>query len=240
LLPGERKDLELKSQFSSSEDPPKVITLMAFDTEIVEIFGKELIQPSLAILKRVDQSPAVFWFSGSGEWWSQWYTLSLGPAPPGYSYEPGSVSYAVKEYHDRERSCGRWAQCELLRADNDDVAVRFSVQGHHEGSWTGDTNAQVRFTAWVQARYKLNESLKLSAADDALLEAKSVPVEPRPPVAAMPLRAILSFVGTAAYASTTLQMLNNEAAPRLPLRRLRELRHATKAICLIVSSLDLT
>src|ERR1035441_3546570 len=192
LVPGEAAMIGAKSRLHSRQGVlsviawlrqlrMKVISLMSSGVELVEIVAKEIIQPSERITQSLDQRPHPFWFSGQGEWWSDWYVLSLGSSPPGYKLDPSSARAIVSTaQNDHPRSCGYYTHCEWVHLSDEDVSARFSVMGHHKGDWTGDTNIAVRFKAKVSAEYTLIESIKLSAADFSVLEAKAVPKKPVP------------------------------------------------------------
>jgi hypothetical protein len=94
--------------------------------------------------------------SGLGEWWSPMYNLCLGAAAPHNRLKPGSVRMDLSsENPAHERSCGRWAVCNIYKHDDSDVCVQFQVQGHHESDGTQDGhNEVVMFNARLSASYE--------------------------------------------------------------------------------------
>lgn len=67
--------------------------------------------------------------SGFRKEFSQWYELSLGSAPDGYTLIPESAEYWLTG----DRQCGSWANCRWISRDDRDVRFAFSLQGHDEG-----------------------------------------------------------------------------------------------------------
>jgi len=64
--------------------------------------------------------------SGSGKEWSEWYQVSIGAAPAGYSVEK------TEFWLSGDRTCGAWAECKELAKDETHVEWQFRLQGHDE------------------------------------------------------------------------------------------------------------
>ena len=64
--------------------------------------------------------------SGSGKEWSEWYQVSIGAAPAGYSLEK------TEFWLSGDRTCGAWAECKELAKEETHVEWQFRLQGHDE------------------------------------------------------------------------------------------------------------
>ena len=64
--------------------------------------------------------------SGNGKAWSNWYQLSVGPAPAGFAVEKSEF------WLTGDRSCGAWAECKESKRGASGVMWEFRLQGHDE------------------------------------------------------------------------------------------------------------
>jgi hypothetical protein len=65
-------------------------------------------------------------WSGHGDAWSSWYTITSEPAPPRYALT------GVEFHLTGDRSCGAWAECKETTRDAKTVTWAFRMQGHSE------------------------------------------------------------------------------------------------------------
>jgi len=65
-------------------------------------------------------------WSGHGDAWSSWYSLS-SPVPK-RGFEVESVEFVLRG----DRRCGAWAECERVRSSAAGETWRFRMQGHDE------------------------------------------------------------------------------------------------------------
>jgi hypothetical protein len=64
--------------------------------------------------------------SGVGKNWSEWYRLNINAAPPAYVIEK------IEFWLSGDRSCGAWAECRQVSANEAQVVWEFRMQGHDE------------------------------------------------------------------------------------------------------------
>lgn len=64
--------------------------------------------------------------SGKGKAWSDWYQVTTGAAPAGFTMEK------TEFWLTGDRSCGSWAECKETKKDDVGVVWEFRLQGHDE------------------------------------------------------------------------------------------------------------
>jgi hypothetical protein len=64
--------------------------------------------------------------SGARKDFSDWYRLSVGPAPDAYTIDKAEF------WLSGDRSCGAWAECSEVSKNDKEVVWQFRLQGHDE------------------------------------------------------------------------------------------------------------
>ena len=80
--------------------------------------------------------------SGSGDTWSSWYSVSIGPAAKGYMLDK------VEFWLTGDRQCNDGAECKEASRGDSGVTELFRLKGHHEST------SPVRSEAHLKVTYK--------------------------------------------------------------------------------------
>jgi hypothetical protein len=154
LPKGAAGKLNIKALIDSKVDHVPLITISREGTVLASI----ALDYTLVAQETIDVRNMQVLPSGLGEWWSPYYELCLGPAPPHRTYVAGSADFhMVSNDHDHPRNCGAWAVCEMQEEDDDNVCMAFSIQGHHQPDslFNKGEDKVIYVQNYLKARYKL-------------------------------------------------------------------------------------